>query len=67
MKYLQRSLDLRKLLKYKSFFLFGPRSTGKTTLINHQLPKAKVYDLLDTRTFTRLLKEPHLIEEVLSV
>jgi putative ribosome biogenesis GTPase RsgA len=29
-----RILDLAKLLKKKSFFLFGLRGTGKTTLLN---------------------------------
>lgn len=63
MELLARRLDLKKLLQNKSFFLFGPRSTGKTTLIRKQLPQAKIYDLLDARTFSRLLKAPHLIEE----
>lgn len=63
MQYIERMLNLTDLLKAKSFFLFGPRSTGKTTLLRRQLPSARVYDLLDSRTFSRLLKDPHLIEE----
>ncbi len=63
MKYLDRSLQIDKLLKLKSYFLLGPRSTGKTTLIHHQLPKARCYDLLDNRTFSRLVKNPRLLEE----
>ncbi|MCC6272233.1 MAG: ATP-binding protein [Deltaproteobacteria bacterium] len=63
MKYLGRTLQIDKLLKSKSFFLLGPRSTGKTTLIRHQLPKARIYDLLDHRTFSRLVKNPLLLEE----
>jgi len=63
MKYVERILSLSPLLKSKSIFLFGPRSIGKTTLIQHQLPGARVYDLLDSRVFSRLLKDPHLIEE----
>lgn len=58
-----RSLNLDKLLKQKSFFLFGARSTGKTTLISQKLPDARVYDLLDATVFTRLLKNPKVIEE----
>lgn len=63
MKYLGRSLQIGKLLKLKSYFLLGPRSTGKTTLIHHQLPQARFYDLLDSRTFSRLVKNPRLLEE----
>ena len=58
-----RILNLVDLLKKKSFFLFGPRSTGKTTLIKNQLPNAKIYDLLDAEVFRRLLKRPSLLEE----
>ncbi len=63
MPYVVRSLHLADLLKKKSFFLFGPRSTGKTTLIQHQLPTARLYDLLDSSAFKRLLKNPGLLEE----
>ena len=59
----KRKLNLRQLLKKKSFFLFGPRATGKTTLIHHNLSKAKVYDLLDSETYRRLLKRPKILEE----
>ncbi|MEY4631440.1 MAG: hypothetical protein RIQ81_1560 [Pseudomonadota bacterium] len=45
----------------KSFFLFGPRSTGKSTLIRNTLPDAQVFDLLDRATFRRLLSDPSLI------
>ncbi len=58
-----RTLDLPALLKKKSFFLFGPRSTGKTTLIETQLPKAIIYDLLDDNVFQRLARNPRLLEE----
>ena len=58
-----RKLNLLKLLEKKSFFLFGARSTGKTTLIDLQLPGAKIYDLLDAEVFSKLLKRPKLIEE----
>jgi uncharacterized protein len=63
MQYLDRALKLPELLEKKSFFLFGPRSTGKTSLIQHQFPEARLYNLLDARVFSRLLKNPSLIEE----
>lgn len=61
-----RILNLSSLLEKKSFFFFGPRSTGKTTMIECQLPEARVYDLLDAEVFRRLVKRPRLIEEELN-
>lgn len=61
----ERLLSLDDLLKKKSFFLFGPRSTGKTFLIREQMGKARVYDLLDHDVFARLARRPRLLEEEL--
>jgi len=63
MAILKRRLDLGQLLENKSFFLLGPRSTGKSTLIQEQLPQAVVYDLLDAEVFRRLLERPKLLSE----
>jgi len=55
-----RYLGLPELLEKKSFFLFGPRATGKTTLIRRQLPdSAKVIDLLDSRNYLTLSARPY--------
>ena len=59
----KRKLNLNPLLNKKSFFLFGPRSTGKTTLIQQTLKNFKFYNLLDSETYGRLLKRPKLLEE----
>ncbi len=56
-----RVLKIDELLSLKSFFLFGPRATGKSTLIQARLPDAQVFDLLDRSTFRRLLSDPSLI------
>jgi predicted AAA+ superfamily ATPase len=58
-----RILKLPQLLAKKSFFLFGPRATGKSFLIRNELSTAKRYDLLDAQTFTRLSRQPSLIGE----
>lgn len=58
----QRTLKLSQALQKKSHFLFGPRSTGKTWLIRHELPQAQIFNLLNTETFNRLVRNPHLIE-----
>lgn len=58
-----RALDLRALLERKSHFLFGPRQTGKTTLVRASLPEARVYDLLDSSVYLALSREPARIAE----
>ena len=59
----KRILDLKAALKKKSHFLLGPRATGKSWLIKHQLTDAQIFDLLNTDTFERLLKRPHALAE----
>ena len=58
-----RRLNLVKLLNLKSFFLFGPRQTGKTTLLSASFPEARVYDLLDSDDYEKLLRRPKILEE----
>ncbi len=41
-----------------SFFLFGPRGTGKTSWLRSHFKNAIYYDLLDDHTYTRLLAFP---------
>jgi len=45
-------------LPSRSFFLFGPRGTGKTTWLRQVLPHARWYDLLHSEVYVRLLAEP---------
>ncbi len=45
--YVERLVDLNVLLDKKSHFLFGPRQTGKTSLIRHTLKNVHVYDSQD--------------------
>jgi predicted AAA+ superfamily ATPase len=42
----------------RSFFLFGPRATGKTTWLAQTYPNAFVVDLLDNETYFRLASTP---------
>jgi predicted AAA+ superfamily ATPase len=44
-------------------FLWGPRKTGKTTLLKQQFSDARWYDLLDTELQTDLLLRPHRLRE----
>jgi len=64
--YIERILDLPPLLDKKSHFLFGPRQTGKTFLIQNTLKKARVYDLLDSSIFLALSREPARIAQELT-
>jgi len=60
---IRRILQLEELLKKKSFFLFGPRSTGKSFLIDQQLQStAMIIDLLQSDLFLRLSAHPSELE-----
>jgi predicted AAA+ superfamily ATPase len=61
-----RQIEITPLLAKTSFFLFGPRATGKTTLVRRQLADvATVIDLLDSRYFLRLSSSPHELESII--
>ncbi|MFN7685146.1 MAG: ATP-binding protein [Oligoflexia bacterium] len=65
MKDISRILDLRPLAKAKTCFLFGPRQTGKTSLLRAQFPQATVIDLLDEELFLRLQTRPVALRDLL--
>jgi len=46
----------------RSFFLFGPRGTGKSTWLEHVLSDAFRFDLLDASLFLELSRDPHRLE-----
>ena len=50
----------------KSFFLFGPRGTGKSTWLRHRFPDAVYIDLLSSPIYRRLIAAPERIEEYIS-
>ncbi|MCD4669282.1 MAG: ATP-binding protein [Actinomycetia bacterium] len=52
-----------KIPKNKSFFLFGPRGTGKTTWVKKSFPDAVYIDLLESRLFNELLADPQRLED----
>ncbi len=47
-----------------SFFLFGPRSTGKSTWLRQVLPDAQWFDLLRTQTYLSLSRDPGELRQV---
>ncbi len=59
-----RVLDVKELVKKKSIFLFGPRSTGKTTLLRSQFGDKAIINLLKSSTFLPLAERPYVIREI---
>ena len=59
--YIERNLDFTETLKRKSVFLFGPRQCGKSSLVDHILSDAHVFDLLSAETLIRLTQDPGYI------
>ena len=51
--------------KDRSAFLWGPRKTGKTTLLRQQFPKACWVDLLDYDLFLSLSQRPSSLRQIL--
>ncbi|MFH1847329.1 MAG: ATP-binding protein [Candidatus Omnitrophota bacterium] len=56
---------LTQLPESKSFFLFGPRGTGKTTWVKFAFPKAIYIDLLEAGLFNTLLANPQRVENLI--
>lgn len=46
----------------KSFFLFGPRGTGKTTWVKNNFPQGLYFDLLEAELFNDLLADPQRLD-----
>jgi predicted AAA+ superfamily ATPase len=47
----------------RSFFVFGPRGTGKTTWLRQALPQAEWFDLLRTQLYLELTRTPELFRQ----
>jgi predicted AAA+ superfamily ATPase len=61
----RRLLDIKGLVASKSHFLFGPRLTGKTTLIRETFQDVPIINLLDSSTRLRLLQRPSDLESLI--
>src|SRR5512139_97815 len=61
---MKRALLIHRLLQRpdRSFFLFGPRGTGKSTWLEQVLPDAFRLDLLNASLFLELSRDPHRLE-----
>lgn len=56
---------LFKAPDHKSFFLFGPRGTGKTYWVRKNFKKALYLDLLEAELFVDLTANPGLLEKLI--
>lgn len=63
---INRYIQLPELARKKSAFLFGPRSTGKSFWIKHQLGDCPCIDLLKASERRRYIADPSLIRQVSS-
>lgn len=63
--YIHRSVQVKEKLAHKSQFLLGPRMTGKTSYIQHELSSmvSLTWNLLDGRLRMRVLSDPGLLRE----
>lgn len=48
----------------RSFFLFGPRGTGKSTWLKHLFPDSLYLDMLDASLFLEFSRDPHRLEAI---
>lgn len=53
-----------KIPKSQSFFLLGPRQTGKTTFLKTHFSEALWFDLLDESLYQKLMRSPELLAEM---
>ena len=70
MDYINRNVDLCKILENKSLFLFGPRQTGKSSFIKNQLMNTDVamfWTLLDGRLRLKVLADPSILRQEVEV
>jgi uncharacterized protein len=61
-----RVLDLQDIIRKKSSFLFGPCSTGKTTLLRNQFDSEAIINLLRSNTFLTLSENPSRLREIVN-
>lgn len=51
--------------KNDSVFLWGARQVGKSTLLQYLFPESRIYDLLKSEEYSRLVRRPQLLREEL--
>ena len=64
--FINRIIPLDKILKRKGVLLLGPRRTGKSFFINHQIQPDKFINLLESETFRTFSARPEFLREMIS-
>ncbi len=62
----KRKLNLKKVSEKSNLFLFGPRSTGKTSLIKETFKNSVLVDLLDYDVYDKLSRRPKALSEMIN-
>jgi len=62
MAHIPRYLDIN-LPERQSAFLWGPRKTGKTTLLREKFPESLYFDFLQTDLFLEFSRRPYLLRQ----
>lgn len=65
MQMYRRIINFDSILKRKSLFLFGPRQTGKSTLLKKRYPDALYINLLLYKEYERYIRNPGRIWETI--
>jgi len=60
------NMNIQRMLPFPddTFFLWGPRQSGKTTLLKARFPEAFRIDLLRTDERMRYMRSPSLLREI---
>ena len=62
---IKRLNNIQEILKRKSVLLLGPRRTGKSFFLTHQLKPDQYYNLLEAHTFRKISANPEFIRHSL--
>jgi uncharacterized protein len=62
---IKRIIPVERILKRKGVLLLGPRRTGKSFFIKHQLKPDRIINLLESETFRRMSARPELLREII--
>ncbi len=66
--FINRILNAKQLVDKKSYFLFGPRGIGKSSLIKHDLgDQSLIIDLLHSEIYMRLMDNPSQLESIIEL
>ena len=65
MQKFNRCVPLDRWAEERSYFVFGPRQTGKSTMLRDLFPEARWFNLFESDTFRELARRPEIIRKTL--